>query len=157
MFQHFTFLLGLWLVVQIVRGLFLSMQYIADINLWFSIVVYICWGGNYGWLLGTLNANGASFFFVCVYIHFPWGIYFTSYVKFHTWVVSVVILFIITATAFLGYFLPWSQMSFWGATVSSSNWFPFLGTELEEWIWAGLSVDNTTWTYFFRSMLFSLQ
>nr|YP_009429423.1 cytochrome b [Xenograpsus ngatama]ASW34552.1 cytochrome b [Xenograpsus ngatama] len=150
-FWNFGSLLGLCLVMQIVTGLFLAMHYTADVNLAFSSVVHICRDVNYGWLLRTIHANGASFFFICLYIHIGRGIYFSSYMNLHTWMVGVIILFMIMATAFLGYVLPWGQMSFWGATVITNLFsaIPFIGTDLVQWIWGGFSVDNATLTRFF--------
>nr|YP_003289022.1 cytochrome b [Xenograpsus testudinatus]ACF08708.1 cytochrome b [Xenograpsus testudinatus] len=150
-FWNFGSLLGLCLIMQIITGLFLAMHYTADVNLAFSSVVHICRDVNYGWLLRTIHANGASFFFICLYIHIGRGIYFSSYMNLHTWMTGVIILFMIMATAFLGYVLPWGQMSFWGATVITNLFsaIPFIGTDLVQWIWGGFSVDNATLTRFF--------
>ena len=150
-FWNFGSLLGLCLVIQIATGLFLAMHYTAHIDLAFSRVAHICRDVNYGWLLRTIHANGASFFFICLYIHIGRGIYYGSYMTFHAWMVGVVILFITMATAFLGYVLPWGQMSFWGATVITNLFsaIPYVGTDLVQWIWGGFSVDNATLTRFF--------
>nr|QJH91593.1 cytochrome b [Varuna litterata]QRK27370.1 cytochrome b [Varuna litterata] len=150
-FWNFGSLLGLCLIVQIATGLFLAMHYSAHVDLAFSSVAHICRDVNYGWLLRTLHANGASFFFICLYLHIGRGIYFSSYMNFHAWMVGVLILFMIMATAFLGYVLPWGQMSFWGATVITNLFsaIPFIGTDLVQWIWGGFSVDNATLTRFF--------
>nr|YP_009558824.1 cytochrome b [Nanosesarma minutum]QBA83271.1 cytochrome b [Nanosesarma minutum] len=150
-FWNFGSLLGLCLIVQISTGLFLAMHYTAHIDLAFSSVTHICRDVNYGWLLRTLHANGASFFFICLYIHIGRGIYFSSYMNLHAWMVGVIILFMIMATAFLGYVLPWGQMSFWGATVITNLFsaIPYIGTNLVQWIWGGFSVDNATLTRFF--------
>nr|YP_009503174.1 cytochrome b [Gaetice depressus]AXA13776.1 cytochrome b [Gaetice depressus] len=150
-FWNFGSLLGLCLIVQIATGLFLAMHYSAHVDLAFSSVAHICRDVNYGWLLRTLHANGASFFFICLYLHIGRGIYFSSYMNMHAWMVGVVILFMIMATAFLGYVLPWGQMSFWGATVITNLFsaIPFIGTDLVQWIWGGFSVDNATLTRFF--------
>nr|YP_010466950.1 cytochrome b [Hemigrapsus sinensis]UVF28722.1 cytochrome b [Hemigrapsus sinensis] len=150
-FWNFGSLLGLCLMTQIITGLFLAMHYSAHVDLAFSSVAHICRDVNYGWLLRTLHANGASFFFICLYLHIGRGIYFSSYMNFHAWMVGVVILFMIMATAFLGYVLPWGQMSFWGATVITNLFsaIPFIGTDLVQWIWGGFSVDNATLTRFF--------
>ncbi|YP_004563981.1 cytochrome b (mitochondrion) [Homarus americanus] len=150
-FWNFGSLLGLCLVVQIVTGLFLAMHYTAHIDLAFSSVAHICRDVNYGWLLRTLHANGASFFFICLYLHIGRGMYYGSYLFFHAWMVGVVILFMVMATAFLGYVLPWGQMSFWGATVITNLFsaIPYIGTELVQWIWGGFAVDNATLTRFF--------
>nr|YP_009176803.1 cytochrome b [Portunus sanguinolentus]ALJ11002.1 cytochrome b [Portunus sanguinolentus] len=150
-FWNFGSLLGLCLVIQIATGLFLAMHYTAHIDLAFSSVAHICRDVNYGWLLRTMHANGASFFFICIYIHIGRGIYYGSYMIFHAWMVGVVILFMVMATAFLGYVLPWGQMSFWGATVITNLFsaIPYIGTDLVQWIWGGFSVDNATLTRFF--------
>nr|YP_002327418.1 cytochrome b [Eriocheir japonica]ACJ44951.1 cytochrome b [Eriocheir japonica] len=150
-FWNFGSMLGLCLVIQIATGLFLAMHYSAHVDLAFSSVAHICRDVNYGWMLRTLHANGASFFFICLYLHIGRGIYFSSYMNLHAWMVGVVILFMIMATAFLGYVLPWGQMSFWGATVITNLFsaIPFIGTDLVQWIWGGFSVDNATLTRFF--------
>nr|AMK97174.1 cytochrome b [Homola orientalis] len=150
-FWNFGSLLGLCLIVQIATGLFLSMHYTPNVELAFFSVDHICRDVNYGWLLRTLHANGASFFFICLYIHIGRGMYYGSYLLFHAWMVGVLILFLVMATAFLGYVLPWGQMSFWGATVITNLFsaIPFIGTDLVQWIWGGFSVDNATLTRFF--------
>nr|YP_010491966.1 cytochrome b [Eucrate crenata]UWM93448.1 cytochrome b [Eucrate crenata] len=150
-FWNFGSLLGLCLVIQIMTGLFLAMHYTANIDLAFHSVSHICRDVNYGWLLRTMHANGASFFFICLYVHIGRGIYYGSYMIFHAWMVGVIILFLVMATAFLGYVLPWGQMSFWGATVITNLFsaIPYIGTELVQWIWGGFSVDNATLTRFF--------
>nr|YP_010155130.1 cytochrome b [Oregonia gracilis]QQX28748.1 cytochrome b [Oregonia gracilis] len=151
LFWNFGSLLGLCLIVQISTGLFLAMHYTAHIDLAFSSVAHICRDVNYGWLLRTMHANGASFFFICLYLHIGRGIFYGSYVLFHAWMVGVIILFMTMATAFLGYVLPWGQMSFWGATVITNLFsaIPYIGTDLVQWIWGGFSVDNATLTRFF--------
>nr|WRK19534.1 cytochrome b [Hainanpotamon sp.] len=150
-FWNFGSLLGLCLILQIITGLFLAMHYIPHIDLAFSSVTHICRNVNYGWLLRTTHANGASFFFVCLYTHIGRGMFYGSYMIFHTWMVGVLILLMVMATAFLGYVLPWGQMSFWGATVITNLFsaIPLIGTELVQWIWGGFSVDNATLTRFF--------
>nr|BAN60018.1 cytochrome b [Chionoecetes japonicus pacificus] len=151
LFWNFGSLLGLCLIVQISTGLFLSMHYTAHIDLAFSSVAHICRDVNYGWLLRTMHANGASLFFICLYLHIGRGIFYGSYIIFHAWMVGVIILFMTMATAFLGYVLPWGQMSFWGATVITNLFsaIPYIGTDLVQWIWGGFSVDNATLTRFF--------
>nr|YP_009512579.1 cytochrome b [Hymenopenaeus neptunus]AXJ93146.1 cytochrome b [Hymenopenaeus neptunus] len=150
-FWNFGSLLSLCLVVQIVTGLFLAMHYTAHIDLAFSSVAHICRDVNYGWLLRTLHANGASFFFICLYLHTGRGIYYGSFLYLHTWSVGVIILLLVMATAFLGYVLPWGQMSFWGATVITNLFsaIPYIGPDLVQWIWGGFAVDNATLTRFF--------
>nr|AUD56935.1 cytochrome b [Zeugodacus tau] len=148
---NFGSLLGLCLIIQIMTGLFLAMHYTADINLAFNSVNHICRDVNYGWLLRTLHANGASFFFICIYLHVGRGIYYGSYLFTPTWLVGVLILFLVMATAFMGYVLPWGQMSFWGATVITNllSAIPYLGIDLVQWVWGGFAVDNATLTRFF--------
>nr|YP_009939485.1 cytochrome b [Eristalis cerealis]QNV48726.1 cytochrome b [Eristalis cerealis] len=151
MWWNFGSLLGLCLGIQILTGLFLAMHYTADINLAFNSVDHICRNVNYGWLLRTLHANGASFFFICIYLHIGRGMYYGSYLFTPTWLSGTIILFLVMATAFMGYVLPWGQMSFWGATVITNllSAIPYLGTDLVQWIWGGFSVDNPTLSRFF--------
>nr|UYG48400.1 cytochrome b [Tabanus chrysurus] len=148
---NFGSLLGLCLIIQILTGLFLAMHYTADISMAFDSVTHICRDVNYGWLLRTLHANGASFFFICIYLHIGRGMYYGSYLFEPTWLVGVVILFLVMGTAFMGYVLPWGQMSFWGATVITNllSAIPYMGTELVQWLWGGFAVDNATLTRFF--------
>jgi len=148
---NFGSLLGLCLIVQIATGLFLAIHYAAHIEFAFSRVAHICRDVNYGWLLRTLHANGASFFFICLYTHIGRGIYHGSFKYIHTWSVGVMILFLVIATAFLGYVLPWGQISFWGATVITNLFsaIPYVGTYLVQWIWGGFAVDNATLVRFF--------
>nr|ACV92142.1 cytochrome b [Caenis pycnacantha] len=148
---NFGSLLGLCLIVQIATGLFLAMHYTAHIDMAFSSVAHICRDVNYGWFLRTLHANGASFFFICIYLHVGRGLYYGSYNFFLTWMIGVIILFLVMATAFMGYVLPWGQMSFWGATVITNllSAIPYLGIDLVQWVWGGFAVDNATLTRFF--------
>ena len=148
---NFGSLLGVCLVVQILTGLFLAIHYTADINLAFNRVNHICRDVNYGWLLRTLHANGASFFFICIYLHIGRGIYYGSYLFTPTWLTGVLILFLVIGTAFIGYVLPWGQISFWGATVITNllSAIPYLGIDLVQWVWGGFAVDNATLTRFF--------
>uniref|UniRef100_UPI0030022E8B cytochrome b n=1 Tax=Homaloxestis plocamandra TaxID=3133851 RepID=UPI0030022E8B len=148
---NFGSLLALCLMIQILTGLFLTMYYTANIEMAFYSVNYICRNVNYGWLIRTLHANGASFFFICIYLHIGRGIYYESFNLMLTWMVGVIILFLLMATAFMGYVLPWGQMSFWGATVITNllSAIPYLGTMLVNWIWGGFAVDNATLTRFY--------
>nr|AXB38510.1 cytochrome b [Eupsophus vertebralis] len=148
---NFGSLLGVCLVLQIATGLFLAMHYTADTSMAFSSVAHICRDVNNGWLLRSLHANGASFFFICIYLHIGRGLYYGSYLFKETWNIGVILLFLVMATAFVGYVLPWGQMSFWGATVITNllSAAPYIGTELVQWIWGGFSVDNATLTRFF--------
>nr|YP_009334283.1 cytochrome b [Andraca theae]APO08742.1 cytochrome b [Andraca theae] len=151
MWWNFGSLLALCLIMQIITGLFLTMYYTANIEMAFYSVNYICRNVNYGWLIRTLHANGASFFFMCIYLHIGRGIYYESYNLKYTWFMGIIILFILMATAFMGYVLPWGQMSFWGATVITNllSAIPYLGTMLVNWIWGGFAVDNATLTRFY--------
>nr|QIV24625.1 cytochrome b [Papunya picta] len=148
---NFGSLLGLCLGIQIITGLFLAMHYCPNIDYSFNSVIHICRNVNYGWLIRTLHANGASMFFICLYIHIGRGIYYSSYTLKETWLIGVTIFFLVMATAFLGYVLPWGQMSFWGATVITNlvSAIPYLGTSIVQWIWGGFAVDNATLTRFF--------
>nr|WIL79808.1 cytochrome b [Neohydnus sinensis] len=148
---NFGSLLGLCLGIQIVTGIFLAMHYCPNVELAFNSVIHICRDVNYGWLIRTLHANGASFFFICIYAHVGRGMYYSSYYLELTWMIGVLILFITMATAFLGYVLPWGQMSFWGATVITNllSAIPYLGNTIVQWVWGGFAVDNATLTRFF--------
>nr|YP_001604423.1 cytochrome b [Duttaphrynus melanostictus]AAT07859.1 cytochrome b [Duttaphrynus melanostictus] len=148
---NFGSLLGVCLIAQIATGLFLAMHYTADTSMAFSSVAHICRDVNNGWLLRNLHANGASFFFICIYLHIGRGMYYGSFLFKETWNIGVILLFLVMATAFVGYVLPWGQMSFWGATVITNllSAAPYIGTELVQWIWGGFSVDNATLTRFF--------
>nr|ADI75302.1 cytochrome b [Kallima inachus] len=148
---NFGSLLALCLMIQIITGLFLTMYYTANVEMAFYSVNYICRNVNYGWLIRTLHANGASFFFICIYLHIGRGIYYESFNFKYTWMIGVIILFLLMATAFMGYVLPWGQMSFWGATVITNllSAIPYLGTMLVNWIWGGFAVDNATLTRFY--------
>nr|QYK19496.1 cytochrome b [Tritoma metasobrina] len=148
---NFGSLLGLCLMIQILTGLFLAMHYCPNVEIAFNSVAHICRDVNYGWLMRTLHANGASFFFICIYIHIGRGIYYSSYYFIHTWIIGVTIFFLVMGTAFLGYVLPWGQMSFWGATVITNlvSAIPYLGNMIVQWIWGGFAVDNATLNRFF--------
>nr|AFJ97127.1 cytochrome b [Galaxiella pusilla] len=148
---NFGSLLGLCLASQILTGLFLAMHYTSDISTAFSSVTHICRDVSYGWLIRSMHANGASFFFICIYLHIGRGLYYGSYLYKETWNIGVVLLLLVMMTAFVGYVLPWGQMSFWGATVITNllSAVPYVGSELVQWIWGGFSVDNATLTRFF--------
>nr|AAS75540.1 cytochrome b [Padda oryzivora] len=148
---NFGSLLGICLITQIVTGLLLAMHYTADTNLAFASVAHLCRDVQFGWLIRNLHANGASFFFICIYFHIGRGIYYGSYLNKETWNIGVILLLTLMATAFVGYVLPWGQMSFWGATVITNLFsaIPYIGQTLVEWAWGGFSVDNPTLTRFF--------
>jgi len=148
---NFGRLLGLILVIQILTGFLLAIHYTADINLAFSSVSHIVREVNGGWILRSLHANGASFFFICIYLHIGRGLYYGSYNYIGTWITGVVLLLLVMASAFLGYVLPWGQIRFWGATVITNliRAIPYFGVNLVEWLWGGFSVNNATLTRFF--------
>nr|WMV00464.1 cytochrome b [Rhodopsalta microdora] len=148
---NFGFVLGLCLMIQIFTGLFLSMHYNANIMNAFESLSHICRDVNYGWTLRIIHANGASLFFICVYLHVGRGLYYGSFKYIETWSIGVIMLLMLMATAFLGYVLPWGQMSFWGATVITNllSAIPYLGMTLVNWIWGGFAVDNATLTRFY--------
>lgn len=148
---NFGSLLGLCLITQILTGLFLAIHYTADISIAFNRVSHISRDVNYGWLIRATHANGASFFFICLYMHAGRGMYYSSYFYTHTWSVGVIILLVVIGTAFIGYVLIWGQISFWAATVITNllSAIPYLGQTLVQWIWGGFAVDNATLTRFF--------
>nr|BAI63501.1 cytochrome b [Cynops ensicauda] len=148
---NFGSLLGVCLITQIITGLFLAMHYTADTQSAFSSVAHICRDVNHGWLVRNIHANGASFFFICIYLHIGRGVYYGSYLFKETWNIGVVLLLLVMATAFVGYVLPWGQMSFWGASVITNllSAIPYVGGSLVEWVWGGFSVDKATLTRFF--------
>nr|BBV24563.1 cytochrome b [Cynops pyrrhogaster] len=148
---NFGSLLGICLITQIITGLFLAMHYTADTQSAFSSVAHICRDVNHGWLMRNIHANGASLFFICIYLHIGRGLYYGSYMFKETWNIGVVLLLLVMATAFVGYVLPWGQMSFWGASVITNllSAIPYVGGSLVEWVWGGFSVDKATLTRFF--------
>jgi len=144
---------GMCLIVQIVTGIFLAMHYTPHVDLAFSSVEHIMRDVNNGWLIRYLHANGASMFFIVVYCHIFRGLYYGSYMypRARLWASGVIIFLLMMATAFMGYVLPWGQMSFWGATVITNLFsaVPFVGGSIVEWLWGGFSVDNATLNRFF--------
>nr|AAP42704.1 cytochrome b [Sphenodon punctatus] len=148
---NFGSLLGLCLIIQLITGVFLAMHYTADVSLAFSSISHIFRNVNYGWLIRNMHANGASLFFICLYLHATRGLYSGSYLYKETWNIGVILLLTTMATAFVGYVLPWGQMSFWGATVITNllSAMPYVGGTLVNWIWGGFSIDNATLTRFF--------
>lgn len=148
---NFGSLLGLCLILQIFTGLFLAIHYSNDVSLAFESVRHICRDVNYGWLLRMLHANGARFFFICLYLHVGRGLYYSSFYFTLTWIIGVLILFGVIAAAFLGYVLPWGQISFWGATVITNLFsaIPYLGEDLVLWMWGGFAVGAPTLSRFF--------
>lgn len=152
-FWSFGIFLLVCLVIQILTGIFLAMHYVPHISLAFISVEHIMRDVNFGWLLRYIHANGASMFFICVYLHIFRGIYFSSYSypRQLLWVIGVIIFLLMILTAFLGYVLPWGQMSFWAATVITNlaSAVPYVGTDIVQWLWGGFSVDNATLNRFF--------
>uniref|UniRef100_UPI0031F33982 cytochrome b n=1 Tax=Heptathela kimurai TaxID=88333 RepID=UPI0031F33982 len=148
---NFGSLLGVMLLTQIMTGLFLTMHFTPDINLSFQNVLHIAQDVNFGWLIRSLHANGASAFFLLMYLHIGRNLYYGGYRNSMVWNIGVIILIMMMATAFLGYVLPWGQMSFWAATVITNllSAIPFFGNTLVQWIWGGFSVSNPTLTRFF--------
>jgi ubiquinol-cytochrome c reductase cytochrome b subunit len=144
---------GIALVVQILSGLFLSMHYVANTQMAFNSVEHIMRDVNYGWLIRYIHAVGASMFFVALYAHITRGLYYGSYKapREILWWIGIVIFLLTMATAFMGYVLPWGQMSFWGATVITNLFsaIPVVGESIVAWLWGGYSVDNPTLNRFF--------
>ena len=152
-FWNFGSLAGFFLVVQIITGVVLAMHYTPHVDHAFDSVQHIMRDVNYGWLIRSVHANGASFFFICVYIHIFRGLYYGSYKEPREllWWLGIIILIVMMMSAFLGYVLPWGQMSFWGATVITNLFsaIPGIGPAIVEWLWGGFSVDNPTLNRFF--------
>nr|YP_010394555.1 apocytochrome b [Phytophthora podocarpi]DAZ88602.1 TPA_asm: apocytochrome b [Phytophthora podocarpi] len=152
-FFGFGSLAGIMLVVQILTGIFLAMHYTPHIDLAFNSVEHIMRDVNNGWLIRYTHANGASFFFIVVYIHIFRGLYYGSYItpREALWCSGVIIFILMMATAFMGYVLPWGQMSFWGATVITNLFsaIPLIGKDIVDWLWGGFAVDNPTLNRFF--------
>nr|YP_009529012.1 cytochrome b [Ichthyoxenos japonensis]ATO58527.1 cytochrome b [Ichthyoxenos japonensis] len=148
---NFGSLLGLCLVMQILTGVMLAVHYLNYEDVSFQSVIHIMRDVNYGWLLRSVHANGASFFFIFTYLHVGRGLYYGSYRMFHVWNVGVTLLMLIMMVAFLGYVLPWGQMSFWGATVITNllSVVPYVGSSLVSWLWGGFAVSGVTLSRFF--------
>jgi ubiquinol-cytochrome c reductase cytochrome b subunit len=150
---NFGSLAGICLVIQILTGVFLAMHYTPHVDLAFVSVEHIMRDVTGGWLLRSMHANGASMFFIVVYLHMARGFYYASYAspREFVWCLGVVLLLLMILTAFIGYVLPWGQMSFWGATVITSlaSAIPVVGDSIVTWLWGGFSVDNATLNRFF--------
>jgi len=149
----FGALAGICLVIQLITGIFLAMHYTPHIDLAFSSVEHIMRDVNNGWLIRYMHANGASMFFIVVYSHIFRGLYYGSFMapREHLWCSGVIIFLLMMATAFMGYVLPWGQMSFWGATVITNLFsaIPVVGPSIVDWLWGGFCVDNATLNRFF--------
>nr|YP_009027753.1 cytochrome b [Bemisia afer]AHC02246.1 cytochrome b [Bemisia afer] len=150
-FWNFGSLLGLMMGVQLITGLFLTFHYAANVSVAFDSVIHIVRDVNSGWLLRYSHINGASFFFIFIYVHIGRGLYYFSFKKKFVWVSGVLILLILMMVAFMGYILPWGQMSFWGATVITNliSSIPVWGESIVYWVWGGFSVNNATLNRFF--------
>lgn len=152
-FWNFGALAMVMLVIMIVSGLFLAMNYAANTHIAFDSVERIMRDVNWGWFMRYLHANGASMFFIVTYVHIYRGLYYGSYKKPREllWLFGVVIFLLLMATGFMGYVLPWGQMSFWGATVITNLFsaLPLVGESIVTWLWGGFSVDNPTLNRFF--------
>ncbi len=150
---NFGSLAGIMLVIMIVTGITLAMHYTPHVDYAFASVERIMRDVNSGWLIRYIHMNGASFFFIAVYIHMFRGLYYGSYKapRELLWMLGVVIMLLMMATAFMGYVLPWGQMSFWGATVITNLFsaIPIVGESVVTWLWGGFSVDNATLNRFF--------
>ena len=150
---NFGSLAGFFLLVQIITGVILSMHYTAHVDHAFSSIEHIMRNVNHGWLIRYIHMNGASFFFIVVYIHIFRGLYYGSYKapRELLWWLGIIILLLMMATAFMGYVLPWGQMSFWGATVITNLFsaIPLIGDNITQWLWGGYSVDNPTLSRFY--------
>uniref|UniRef100_A0AB39A6F6 Cytochrome b n=1 Tax=Ophisternon sp. b AFMS-2024 TaxID=3231494 RepID=A0AB39A6F6_9TELE len=148
---NFGSLLGFCLTIQILTGFFLAMHYTADINSSFMSVAHICRDVDYGWFMRNTHANGASILFICMYLHMGRGLYYGSHLYMETWNIGVIMFFLMMTTAFVGYVLPWGQMSLWGATVITNllSAAPYSGDSILKWVWGGYSVDSATLTRFF--------
>nr|YP_010578802.1 cytochrome b [Sternaspis sendalli]UZP47202.1 cytochrome b [Sternaspis sendalli] len=144
-------ILGLCLVIQIITGLFLTMHFTPHVDSAFSSIAHIMRNVNYGWLIRSIHANSASAFFLSIYLHIGRGLYYGSYKLTATWNIGVILFILSMATAFMGYVLPWGQMSFWAATVITNllSAIPYMGLNMVEWLWGGFAVNNATLVRFF--------
>jgi ubiquinol-cytochrome c reductase cytochrome b subunit len=146
-------LLGVVLVIQIATGVTLAMHYVPHVDLAFISVEHIMRDVNYGWMIRYFHANGAAFFFIFIYIHMAKGLYYGSYKapRVMLWSIGVIIFLLLIITGFLGYVLPYGQMSFWGATVITNlmSAIPWIGNDFVEFLWGGFSVGNPTLNRFF--------
>nr|YP_009455565.1 cytochrome b [Xenoturbella japonica]BBC14903.1 cytochrome b [Xenoturbella japonica] len=148
---NFGSLLGLFLTMQMITGIILAMHYTSEVDMAFDSISHITRNVNYGWLMRTLHMNGAAFMFICMYAHMGRGMYYSSYMLAETWNIGIIIMIATMATAFIGYVLPWGQMSFWGATVITNlvSAVPYIGTDIVYWLWGGFSVGKATLSRFF--------
>jgi len=138
-------------MTQIITGLFLAIHFTSDISTAFNRTEHIIRNVNNGWIIRLIHTNGASIFFFCLYLHTFRGMYYTSYSLTQTWSIGVTLIILVIGTAFIGYVLPWGQISFWGATVITNllSAIPYIGQDTVQWVWGGFAVDNATLTRFF--------
>lgn len=148
---NFGSLLGICLIIQIISGFFLSIHYTPNILLAFDSIIHIIKDVNYGWLIRLIHINGASIFFICIFIHIGRNIYYNSFILINTWIIGILIFLVTIGTAFIGYVLPWGQISFWGATVITNlvSAIPYIGDNVVKWLWGGFSVNNATLNRFY--------
>lgn len=148
---NFGSLLGLCLIIQILTGIILAIHYTPNIDFAFSSCAHIRRDVNYGWLIRNTHANGASIFFICIYLHIGRRLYFSSYYITEVWNIGIILFLLTIGSAFLGYVLPWGQIRFWGATVITNllSAIPYIGKILVTWIWGGFALDNATLNRFF--------
>ena len=148
---NFGSMLGIFLIIQIISGLFLSIHYCPNINIAFYRISNIIKDINSGWLIRLIHINGASFYFLIIYLHIARNLFYYSFKLIQVWSIGVSILFLSIATAFLGYVLPWGQISFWGTIVITSliSAIPYIGQFTVEWIWGGFSINNDTLNRFY--------
>nr|UZT67535.1 cytochrome b [Figites sp. ZJUH 20220010] len=150
-YWNFGSILGICLMIQIITGLFLSMHYTPHIDYAFNSVIHIMHDVNYGWLMRLIHMNGASFFFMFLFFHIGRGMYYGSYMLMLSWVSGSIIFILTMGIAFLGYVLPWGQMSYWGATVITNlvSAIPLIGNDIVIWLWGGYSINNATLNRFY--------
>nr|ALO76388.1 cytochrome b [Rhagophthalminae sp. GENSP01] len=148
---NFGSIVGLCLMIQIISGMFLSMHYCPNSMMAFNSIIHICRDVNLGWIMRMIHINGASLLFISMYIHISRSLYYGSYMNKKTWMMGTLIFLIMMMTAFIGYVLPWGQMSFWGATVITNmlSTIPYMGNNLMEWVWGGFTINNPTLSRFF--------
>jgi len=148
---NFGSILGLCLLIQIISGFFLSIHYTPHVELAFNRIIHIIQDVNYGWLLRLIHINGASLFFICIFLHTARGLYYNSFTLINTWIIGIIIILISIRTAFIGYVLPWGQISLWGATVITNllSTIPYIGNTIVKWLWGGFAIDNPTLNRFY--------
>ena len=151
MTKYFGSILGIFLIIQIISGFILSIHYCPNIDIAFWSITNIIKDINSGWLFRLIHINGASFYFLIIYIHISRNLFYCSYKLNSVWGIGIIILLISIAAAFIGYVLPWGQISYWGATVIINllSAIPYIGDTIVLWIWGGFSINNATLNRFF--------